>query len=74
VSLISRDAVIVHPIDRSIPLGVIAAALSVPVAVVSVLAGQLGQTLGFGRSAGLRSAVAGSVLGLVVVAATALLI
>lgn len=74
VSLISRDAVIVHPIDRSIPLGVIAAALSVPVAVVAVLAGQLGPTLGFGRSAGLRSAVAGAVLGLVVVAATALLI
>jgi len=46
----------------------------VPVAVVAVLAGQLGPTLGFGRSAGLRSAVAGAVLGLVAVAATALVI
>jgi hypothetical protein len=67
VSLVARDSVMVHPLGRSFPLGVVGAALAVPVAVVALLVGQLTSPLGFGRSAGFRSAVAGAALGLVVV-------
>ena len=42
----------------------VAAALSLPVAIVALLIGQPTSSLGFGRSAGLRSAVGGAVLGL----------
>jgi len=66
-SLVVRDSVVVHPLERSLPLGVVAAVLAVPVAVVALLVGQLTSPLGFGRSAGFRSAVAGAALGLVVV-------
>lgn len=72
ISLADRDSVLVHPIGRSLPLGVIAAALSLPVAAVALLAGQLGATLGFGRSAGLRSAIGGAVVGCAVVALAAI--
>jgi hypothetical protein len=37
------------------------------VALVATLVGQLSTPLGFGRSAGLRSALGGAVLGLIVV-------
>jgi hypothetical protein len=71
VSLGFRDSILVGPLDRSLPLGLVAAALALPVAIVSGLAGQLTAPLGFGRSAGLRSAIGGSIAGLVVVALAA---
>jgi hypothetical protein len=67
ISLAQRDSVLVHPLDRSLPLGLIGVSLAVPVAVLAVLIGQLSAPLGFGRSAGLRSAVSGSVIALLVV-------
>jgi hypothetical protein len=72
ISLVARDSVIVHPIGRGLPLGVIAAALSAPVAIVALLAGQVGSSLGFGRSAGLRSAITGALFGAAVVALAAI--
>ena len=71
VSLVARDEVLVHPLGRSIALGLIAIALAVPVAIAATLIGQLSSPLGFGRSAGLRSAVGGAALGLVVVVVAA---
>jgi hypothetical protein len=67
ISFVLGDQVIVHPLSRSLPLGVVAAALAVPVALVGLLAGQLTAPFGFGRSAGLRSALTGAGLGLIVV-------
>jgi hypothetical protein len=67
ISLVTRDSVMVHPLARSLPLGMVAAALSLPVAIVALLIGQTTSSLGFGRSAGLRSAVGGAVLGLALV-------
>jgi hypothetical protein len=49
----------------------VASAAAVPVAVVSLLVGQLTAPLGFGRSAGLRSAMAGAIAGLAAVVAVA---
>jgi hypothetical protein len=66
-SLVARDEVLVHPLGRSFALGLIAIVLAVPVAVAATLIGQLSSPLGFGRSTGLRSAVSGAVLGLIVV-------
>jgi hypothetical protein len=67
VSLVARDEVIVHPLGRSLPLGLIALALAVPIAVAATLIGQLTSPLGFGRSTGLRSALGGAALGLIAV-------
>ena len=67
ISLAQRDSVMVHALSRSFPLGVIGVALAVPVAAAGLLIGQLTAPLGFGRSAGLRSAIGGAVLGLAVV-------
>ena len=74
ISLVARDSVMVHPIAHSIPLGVVAAMLALPVAMVALLAGQLRSPLGFGRSAGIRSAVGGAVVGLVLVILAAIAI
>jgi hypothetical protein len=71
VSLVARDAVFVHPLGRSFPLGLVAIALAVPVAIAATLIGQLTSPLGFGRSTGLRSAVGGAALGLIAVVAAA---
>jgi len=71
VSFVARDAVLIHSLGRSLPLGVVAAALAVPVAVVGLAIGQLSTPVGFGRSAGLRSALGGAALGLVVVVVAA---
>ncbi len=71
VSFIARDEILVHPLGRSFPLGVVAAAIAVPVAIAGLLVGQLTAPLGFGRSTGLRSAVGGAALGLIVVVAVA---
>jgi hypothetical protein len=67
VSFLARDEVLIHPLARSLPLGVVAAAAAVPVALVGILFGQLTAPLGFGRSAGIRSALGGAALGLVAV-------
>jgi hypothetical protein len=67
ISLAQRDSVLVHALSRSLPLGVIGVALAVPVAVVSLIAAQTAAPLGFGRSAGLRSALVGALLAFAVV-------
>jgi hypothetical protein len=67
ISFMIGDQVIVHALSRSLPLGVVAAALAVPVALVGLLVGQLTAPFGFGRSAGLRSALTGAGLGLIIV-------
>ncbi len=67
VSLVARDEVMVHPFGRSLPLGVVAIGIAVPVAVAATLIGQLTSPLGFGRSTGLRSALGGAALGLLAV-------
>jgi hypothetical protein len=46
----------IHPLSRGLPLGTVAAIVAVPVGVGGLLIGQLTARLGFGRSAGLRSA------------------
>lgn len=69
ISFMIGDQVVVHALSRSLPLGVVAAAIAVPVALVGLLVGQLTAPFGFGRSAGLRSAVTGAGLGLVIVLA-----
>jgi hypothetical protein len=71
VSFVAGDQVFVHALSRSLPLGVVASAAAVPVAVVALLVGQLTAPLGFGRSAGLRSAMAGAIAGLAAVVAVA---
>lgn len=71
VSLITPDYVVVHWLGRGLPLGVVATALATPVAVCGLLVGQLTAPFGFGRSAGLRSALGGAALGVVAVLATA---
>jgi hypothetical protein len=51
----------------SLPLGLIALVLAVPVAAAATLIGQLTSPLGFGRSTGLRSALGGATLGFLAV-------
>jgi hypothetical protein len=67
VSFWLGDAVLVHLLSRTLPLGVVSAALAVPVAAIGLLVGQFTAPFGFGRSAGLRSAMAGAIVGLIVV-------
>jgi hypothetical protein len=67
VSLVARDDVMVHLLGRGLPLGAVAAAVAVPVALTGLLVGQLTTPLGFGRLAGLRSCQGGAALGLVLV-------
>jgi hypothetical protein len=71
VSFLARDEVIIHPISRSLPLGVVALSAAVPAAIAGLLIGQLTAPFGFGRSAGLRSAIGGAVVGLIAVVAVA---
>ena len=71
ISFVARDEVLIHPLGRSLPLGVVAAAVAVPVALAGLLIGQLTAPFGFGRSAGLRSAIGGAVLGLILVVVAA---
>jgi hypothetical protein len=66
-SFLASDGVVVHPLGRTLPLGVVAAALAVPGAIVGVLFGQLSVPLGFGRSAALRSALSAAIVGVVAV-------
>lgn len=74
ISLAARDEVIVHPLARSLPLGVVVAGLAVPVALVALVIGQITAPLGFGRSAGLRSVLGGAALALVLVVLAGLLV
>jgi hypothetical protein len=67
VSFLVHDEVLVHPLARSLPLGVVAAVVAVPAAIAALLAGPALAPFGFGRSSGLRSAVGGAVVGLVAV-------
>jgi hypothetical protein len=67
ISLLQRETVLVRALSRSLPLGVVAVGLAVPAAVVALVAGQLSPTPGFGRSAGRRAIVAGSVATLLIV-------
>ncbi len=67
ISLIQPDAVTVHALSRNEPLGLIGVVLAFPVALVALLVGQTTAPLGFGRSAGLRSTMAGAVVALLVV-------
>jgi len=71
VSALLRDDVVVHALGRSLPLGLVGSALALPAAVAALVAGPATAQLGFGRSAGLRAALAGAIVGLVMVAAGA---
>ncbi len=71
ISFVARDAVMIHPLDRNLPLGVVAATLALPVAVAGLLIGQLTAPYGFGKSAGFRSALGAAALGLILVVAAA---
>ena len=67
ISLSQRDLVTVHALSRNLPLGVIGVALALPVAAIALLVGQASAPLGFGRSAGMRSTLAGVGVALLVV-------
>lgn len=67
ISFVARDEVMIHPLGRPFPLGVVAAAVAAPVALAGLLFGQLTAPFGFGRSAGLRSALGGAAVGVIAV-------
>lgn len=64
VSLATGASIWVSPLSRSLPLGTVAAALAVPAGFTGLLLGQLTTPLGFGRSAGIRSALCAGAIGL----------
>jgi hypothetical protein len=68
VSLAASASIWVGLLSRSLPLGTVAAALAVPAGLVGLLVGQLTTPLGFGRSAGIRSAAGAGVAGLALAA------
>ncbi len=70
-SFLVGQEVYVHPLARSLPLGVVASAAAFPAALAGLLIGQLSAPLGFGRSTGLRSAVGSAIVGLAAVVAVA---
>ena len=74
ISLLARDEVLIHPLGRSLPLGVVATGVALPAAVAGLLIGQLTAPLGFGRSTGLRSALGGAAVGLVAVVVAAYMV
>ena len=61
VSFVSRQLIAVHWLSRSLPLGVVAALLAIPVAVVGIVIGPLASEHGFGHSSGLGAVLAGAV-------------
>jgi hypothetical protein len=71
ISFVAGGMVYVHPLSRSYPLGIVAGALAVPSALAGLAFGQLSTPLGFGRSAGLRAALAGAAVGTLVTLAAA---
>ena len=56
-SVVAQQLVSVPLLARSVPLGVVAAALSIPAMLAALAAGPLTSELGFGRSAGKRAAL-----------------
>jgi hypothetical protein len=66
ISFVSRDSIAVHWLSRSMPLGVVAATLAIPVAAVAIALGQLASQHGFGHTAGLRAVLAGGVAALAI--------
>ena len=64
VSLAASASIWVSPLSRNLPLGTVAVALAAPAGLVGLLVGQLTTPLGFGRAAGIRSALGGGVVGL----------
>jgi hypothetical protein len=64
LSFVSRQLIAVHWLARSLPLGVVAAVLAIPVAAAAIVAGPLTSELGFGHSSGLRAVVVGAVVAL----------
>jgi hypothetical protein len=66
VSLVSRQLIAVHLLSRSLPLGVVAAVLAIPVALVGIGVGQLASEHGFGHSAGVRGVLAAAVAALAI--------
>ena len=61
VSLIFPQSVAVGSLGVSLPLGLLAAILAIPVALAGIVFGPLLEPLGFGRSAGLRTLFASCV-------------
>lgn len=66
VSFVTRQLIAVHILSRSMPLGLVAAVLAIPVAAVGIIVGPLASEHGFGRSAGLRAVLAAAVVALAV--------
>jgi hypothetical protein len=66
VSFVSRQLIAVHPVSRSLPLGVVAAVLAIPVALVGIGVGPLVSEHGFGHSAGLRAVLGAAVAALAI--------
>jgi hypothetical protein len=64
VSMVAGSSIWVSPLSRSLPIGTVAAGLAVPAGLVGLLVGQLTTPLGFGRSAGIRSAFSAGAIGL----------
>ena len=64
VSFVSSQQIAVHWLSRSMPLGVVAAVLAIPVAAVGIVVGPVASELGFGHSSGLRAVLAGAVVAL----------
>ena len=63
VSLVSRQSIAVPMLDYRLPLGVVAAALALPAALVGLATGQLLSEHGFGHKAGLRTVIAATIVG-----------
>ena len=68
VSLVAGSSIWVGALSRNLPLGTVAAALAVPAGLVGMLGSQLTTPHGFGRSAGVRSALCAGAAGLVLAA------
>ena len=66
LSVLIGESLWVHVLSRTLPLGTIAAILAIPVWLLGLAAGQLTAELGFGRSAGLRSAAGAVPLAVIV--------
>jgi hypothetical protein len=61
-SYMVRQSVRVYVVVHSLPLGVVAAALAIPVAAIGIAVGTMASEHGFGHSAGLRAVVAASIV------------
>jgi hypothetical protein len=66
VSFVARQLIAVHPLSRSLPLGVVAAVLSIPVALAGIAVGQLASEHGFGHTAGMRAVLGSAALAVLI--------